>query len=321
MDIGDGGGDGIDSEIDSGSGIGGGCDNGSSEGGETDLEEAFSDAALSDGGYDSSRDESDGGGRVTTHAGGMTVSGRDYATRLCTAFSPATTLEFPENIRIATEIIKKRKGKAPSATKADLRIGSVPAIVKVLSGLRDARKGDLLIRKGASFKRSHVETLLPDYDIAYMFDSASFDVVLGTTRVSRPGKKKVKVVKFDHGKYILGDKTKTQITQSELLKTRCGEGMTLDQDLRRYILKLVTMYIVMKKDVVPYFLSPNSGVDKVGLLWNVNEALEAATENGGIDPVSKMTTAELEAKKVRLDRVQTLSIEIFTKCSAEECLP
>lgn len=150
-----------------------------------------------------------------------------------------------------------------------------------------------------------------------MFNPATINVVLGTTRVSRAGKKKMKVTKFDHGKYILGDKT--EITQSELLESRCGEGVTLDQDLRRYVLQLVTTYVVMKRDVVDYFAASNN--DTVGQRWNDYEAWEGAMANGGIDPESKMTTAELEAKKRRHDRAREHSLKIFTQCSGRISAP
>ncbi|CBJ30663.1 conserved unknown protein [Ectocarpus siliculosus] len=95
---------------------------------------------------------------------------------------------------------------------------------------------DIEIFEGVYHKRTEIRHLRYYYDKSYMFDPKSIGVVFGETSVEIDGG--VHVVKsVDRGKYALEGPDST-ITQWELLNNRCGEGVTLDTDLRRFITHL-----------------------------------------------------------------------------------
>ena len=93
------------------------------------------------------------------------------------------------------------------------------------------------------YKRDELKHLQYYYDLSSMFDPKSIDVDFGKTSVKIDGKVRV-LESVDHGKYTVEGRVET-ITQWELLKNRCGEGVTLDTDLRRFIIHLVGKYISM----------------------------------------------------------------------------
>ncbi|CAM9936733.1 unnamed protein product, partial [Pylaiella littoralis] len=124
-------------------------------------------------------------------------------------------------------------------------------MVRLLGGLcADEGDGDLQIVQGYTTGVTSFRRLLYCYDKSYMFDPKHIGVILGETRGSFGGKVRV-VQSVDHGNYTL-EGHKSTITQWELLETRCDEGVTLDADLRRFILHLVTKYTVMMGSVVPF---------------------------------------------------------------------
>ncbi|CAM9191156.1 unnamed protein product [Ectocarpus sp. 8 AP-2014] len=90
--------------------------------------------------------------------------------------------------------------------------------------------------KGVYYKRTEIRHLRYYYDKSYMFDPKSIGVVFGETSVEIDGGVHV-VNSVDHGKYALEGRDST-ITQWELLNNRCGEGVTLATDLRRFITHL-----------------------------------------------------------------------------------
>ncbi|CAM9537684.1 unnamed protein product, partial [Ectocarpus sp. 8 AP-2014] len=175
-------------------------------------------------------------------------------------------------------------------------------------------EGDIEISDGVYYKRAELRNLQYYYDKSYAFDPKNIDVVLGDTGVKIDGR--IHVVKsVDHGKYTLEGR-ESRITQWELLENRCDEGVTLDTDLRRFILHLVTKYTVMMGSVVPAL----SGV-LTGMLWNPNDAINRANRSGGgTDPESKMKIGELMSIKVRVDTLRDLSLAVFSKIPVEATL-
>lgn len=184
-------------------------------------------------------------------------------------------------------------------------------------GLCEKSSGGLEILNGVSFKRSKLESLKSCYDTSYMFNPENIGVVLGTTEVTIDDM--VHVVKsFDHGKYIVGD-CGLKITQWELLQNRRDRGVTLESDLRRFILHLVSTYTVMMVHVVPFF-SGGSNVT-TGMLWNVDDAVARANMDDRIDPESEVTIAKLDRIKNRVETSRDLSLKIFTTAAVEKTLP
>ncbi|CAN0271956.1 unnamed protein product, partial [Ectocarpus sp. 12 AP-2014] len=175
-------------------------------------------------------------------------------------------------------------------------------------------EGDIEISDGVYYKRAELRNLQFYYDKSYAFDPKNIGVVLGETGVKIDGRTHV-VISVDHGKYTLDGREST-ITQWELLENRCDEGVTLDTDLRRFILHLVTKYTVMMGSVVPAL----SGV-LTGMLWNPNDAINRANRSGDdTDPESNMKTSELMSIKVRVDTLRDLSLAVFTRIPMEATL-
>ncbi|CAM9129776.1 unnamed protein product, partial [Ectocarpus sp. 8 AP-2014] len=88
------------------------------------------------------------------------------------------------------------------------------------------------------------------YDKSTPFDPKDSGVVVRETRANVDGKKTCVVKSFDHGKYTLEGHDKT-LTHWELLRDRCDGGVTLDDDLRRFIIHLVQKRTIMMDSVVP----------------------------------------------------------------------
>ncbi|CAN0170302.1 unnamed protein product, partial [Ectocarpus sp. 12 AP-2014] len=175
-------------------------------------------------------------------------------------------------------------------------------------------EGDIEISDGVYYKRAELRNLQYHYDKSYVFDPKNIGVVLGETGVKIDGRTHV-VKSVDHGKYTLEGREPT-ITQWELLENRCDDGVTLDTDLRRFILHLVTKYTVMMGSVVPAL----SGV-LTGMLCNPNDAIDRANRSGDdTDPESNMKISELMAIKVRVDTLRDLSLAAFTKIPMEATL-
>ena len=193
---------------------------------------------------------------------------------------------------------------------------SIPVMVKLLAdGLRtDQGEGDIDVSDGVYYKRAELRNLQYYYDKSYAFDPENIGVVLGETDVKIDGRIHV-VTSVDHGKYTLEGR-ESRITQWELLENRCDEGLSLDTDLRRFILYLVTKYTVMMGSVVPTL----SGVVS-GMLWNANDVIDRANRSGdGTDPESNTKTSELMSIKVRVDTLRDLSLAVFTKIPMEVTL-
>lgn len=213
---------------------------------------------------------------------------------------------------------EKFEGTCPRASFAPSGITSVPFIAKVLTnGLCEKSSDGLEILNGVYFKPSKLESLKSCYDTPYMFNPENIGVVLGTTEVRIDDK--VHVVKsFDHGSYIVGDRG-LKITQWELLQNRCDQSVTLESDLRRFILHLVSTYTVMMAHVVP-FISGGSNVT-TGMIWNVHDAVARANMDGRIDPESEMTITKLIRIKNRVETLRDLSLNIFTSAAVEDTVP
>ncbi|CAM9207467.1 unnamed protein product, partial [Laminaria digitata] len=316
---GDGDSDGEDSDDDD-------SDSDDSDGGDSDDDDSDSDD--SDGGDsddddDSDSDDSDGGDSWLDAAKSVAksvarVSARMYAKIPTTPHSETSDAFVKDSRRTSKQKSDAREGTAPHAGRALGGIGSVPLIEKLVgAGLRDTCPGDLEINNEVTFNRIALSALKPYYDVAYAFNPADIGVVVGGTKVTWDGvDQTVKI--FDHGKYFLDD-GKSEITQWELLENRCGEGVTLDEDLRRFIRHLVLTDCVMMSQVVPCFTASKNVT--TGITWNANHALERANTNGNIDPKSKMTTTELLLKKKNVDNLRKISLNVFTNCTVADILP
>ena len=215
------------------------------------------------------------------------------------------------------EKAQERDGTFSRAANEPSGNTSIPVMVKLLGdGLcADQGEGDIKISDGVYYKRAELQHLQYYYDKSYAFDPKNIGVIFDESRVRIDGG--VHVVKsVDHGKYTLEGREST-ITQWELLENRCDEGVTLDTDLRRFILHLVTKYTVMMASVVPAL----SGV-LTGMLWNPNDAIDRANGSGDdTDPESNMKTIELMSIKERVDTLRDLSLAVFTKIPMEDTLP
>ncbi|CAM9687905.1 unnamed protein product [Pylaiella littoralis] len=159
--------------------------------------------------------------------------------------------EFMENSREkADQKAEEFEGTCHRAkNEPPYSIASIPLIAKLLAeGLCDECSGSIEFLNGVFFKGSALAMLEPYYNWEYMFDPLSIGVDLGETVVEI--KNKVHVLQsFDHGKYTLTDGT--EISQWGLLKHRKDGGVTLEDDLRRFIIHLVTTDVNMMAHVVP----------------------------------------------------------------------
>lgn len=103
-------------------------------------------------------------------------------------------------------------------------------------------------------------------------------------------------------KYTLADGT--NVSQWELLKHRKGGGVTLEDDLRRFVVHLVTTNVNMMAHVVPLLKQKKSKSVTTYMLWNPSEALKAET--------NKERKVELEQIIKPMDTLRDLMLRIFT---------
>lgn len=317
---GDGGGDtdpdameDSDDEISGGSGVGsGGCGGRGGRGGG------------SGGGRDGRGGRGRGGdrgARKQREGFGKTYYAPAIAAKLCEPWSEESRAFITDRREEAITRAEEKEGTAPRAPSEKSECPSLPLMVKLLGdGLCTEPGADSLeIASGVGFRRSKLPGLRRYFDKQYIFDPSNLGVVLGVMEVVIDGN--VYVVKsFDHGKYSLEGR-ESAITQWELLKGRRDGGVTLEDELRRFIIHLATKYTVMKASVVP-FLSGNSIVTS-GMLWNVDDAIARAKSNPNkIDPESKdMGLDELTEIKRRADTVRDLSLAIFNNIPLKDTLP
>ncbi|CAM9202417.1 unnamed protein product, partial [Ectocarpus sp. 13 AM-2016] len=143
----------------------------------------------------------------------------------------AETKDRRDAARTVHEAKQKKKQEELEAASSTLHVTERQEKVSERNG-----EGDIEISDGVYYKRAELQHLQYYYDKSYAFDPKNIGVIFDESRVSIDGR--VHVVKsVDHGKYTLEGREST-ITQGKLLENRCDEGVTLDTDLRRFILHL-----------------------------------------------------------------------------------
>lgn len=178
---------------------------------------------------------------------------------------------------------------------------------------RDYKK----LPEGEKARYFKMENLKRHYELDYVFNPSDIGVVLGRTKVRSAGRDR-KVVKFDHGEYML--KGGKKVKQWELLENRRGAGVTLEQDLARYIRQLASTHTIAMGQVVPWMTGGDNR--KEGMLLDVSGGLRRARASGDkTDTKSKLKLSELEAIESKTDLVRQFSLEIFTKASVQDLLP
>ena len=241
--------------------------------------------------------------------------------RLFTTPDPGHKASDTERIakkREQSDLAKKHRAKTVStAGRTAYGVGTVPGIAKMLTGLtKEPNNGNLLINEEVYFDRDRLEELKFDFNTAYMFNPIHIGVALKETKVEIDERELV-VSSFDNGKYKLEDGT--EIGQWELLEKRCDGGVTLDDECRRFVRYLVTVYTSMMARGVPF--DRDGGNMSRGMLWNVKDAI-ARLESGYFDvDEDEMDLQELRELEERLVEQRTLILEVFTGMSVEDTLP
>ncbi|CBJ32682.1 conserved unknown protein [Ectocarpus siliculosus] len=163
-------------------------------------------------------------------------------------------------------------------------VETVPGLAKMLTGLtEDPNNDNLLVEDGVYCRRDKLDELESAFSAAYMFNPSHIGVSLNPldplneTKVEIGGRELV-VKSFNTGKYTLEDGT--EIGQWELLETRCGGGVTLDDECRRFVRFLVATYTAMMARGVPF--ERDGGNMSGGMLWNVDDAI-TRLESGSFD--------------------------------------
>lgn len=176
----------------------------------------------------------------------------------------------------------------------------MPKLEVVLRGLTEDSKG-LPLKNGVFFDREQLKHLKEDFNIAYMMDPNHTGDTLGDLAKKREptkvkiGERSVVVKSFDHGECTL-EGVKTKIRQWELLKCKCGGGVTLDDALRRFILHLVSTQTIMKIHGAPFV----RGDKYPEMLWNIRDAITRLEEEEDVElEDGEMDLPELEELKVR----------------------
>lgn len=346
MDIGNGG----DSGSDGGSGGNGGNSGGSNSGGSDDSDSDDSDTGgrvRGSGGRGRGRGGSrggrgrGGGGRVKSTkpaavrqaqlredraAGKVAFTGPHLAMEVTSPALPCLKRFLDNNRTVAADRAEEREGTHGRAKKRPAGIGTPADIANIIDLLSESSKDGIEIMEGLYFPRSKMSSESPEsgalkrlYDLDYVYDPSNIDVKVGETEVYWGGREQ-KVASFGHGKYTLEDE-ETVLTQWELLEARCGDGVTLEQDLARYVRQQGLMHIVTYGQLVPY-LSTNANNTTTGMLLDVDGGLaRAEASSDGVDSTSKLGTDELCAIKSKAGRVLDFSLKIFTRSSVRDILP
>ena len=223
------------------------------------------------------------------------------------------------NRRISDERAEEHRDMAPRTPSKRAGAGTIADAARFLAMLSHTKKDGIEIKEGIYFPRSGLGEIKSQYELDYAFNPSDIEVEVGKTKVTWNGKVK-KVEAFDYGFYILDDKDKSKITQWDVLQNRFGKGVTLEQDIRRYIGQLALTYVVMQTTGVVEI--ENDGNVHDGMMLDVNSALNSAqTSLDGIDPDSQLTREDLLCIKNDVDKVRGFALEIFTSSSVRDILP
>ncbi|CAN0448666.1 unnamed protein product [Pylaiella littoralis] len=288
-------------------------------GGDIPMDIGNSDDGDSGGGDSDSSDGKDGVKitRKRKPAGTASLFGPDLAKGVAAPALPCIGRIIANNRSVSDGRVEQRKGTAPRAPKRPGGVGTVADVAKPLALLSGSSKDGIKIMEGVYFPRKKMGRLKPHYVFDYVYDPSNIGVIVGETEVAWGGTIQ-KVASFDHGVYTLEDKE--TLTQWQLLRNRCGDGVTLEQDLARYIRQLALTYVVMKRHGVPQI--ENDGNMNVGMILDVGGGLAGAeASSDGIDPVSKLGIEELGAIKSKADRALDFALKIFTGSSVRDILP
>lgn len=272
-------------------------------------------------------------------AGGLTrVDSTELGRWLAEPVLPCLEAFIQNNRKISQDRADDHKGTAPQAKRRPGGVGTVADLAgpisllsreskdgfRVFDDLFFARASMKLLRRdykklpeGEKARYFKMENLKRHYELDYVFNPSDIGVVLGRTKVRSAGRDR-KVIKFDHGEYIL--KGGKKVKQWELLENRRGAGVTLEQDLARYIRQLASTHTVAMGQVVPWMTGGENR--KEGMLLDVSGGLRRARASGDkTDTKSKLKLSELEAIESKTDLVRQFSLEIFTKASVQDLLP
>ena len=160
------------------------------------------------------------------------------------------------------------------------------------------------------------------YDLDYVFDPTDIDVVIGQTVVQGVNVRG-KVMAFKSGEYIIqGSKgVQERVKQWDLLENRIGNGVTLEQDLARYIRQLAGAHTITVGQIVP-FISADDKLMTDGMLLDVDGGLSRAkSSSDGTDSTSGLPLRKLDAIKAKMDKVRHFSLKIFTNACVQDLLP
>ncbi|CAN0320630.1 unnamed protein product [Ectocarpus sp. 6 AP-2014] len=198
---------------------------------------------------------------------------------------------FLENNRRASdELVEDRRDTAPRAPNKTAGAGTIADAARFLAMLSHDKKYGIEIKEGVYLPRSSKSEIKSQYELDYAFDPSDIGVEVGKTTVTW-GNKVQTVEAFDYGIYTLGDK-QSKLTQWDVLEDRRGSGVTLEQDLRRYIGQLALTYVVMQSTGVPEI--ENDGNVRDGMMLDVYGGLANAEKNlDGIDRLSQLGREEL----------------------------
>ncbi|CAN0342628.1 unnamed protein product [Pylaiella littoralis] len=226
---------------------------------------------------------------------------------------------FLENNRRASdELVEERRDTAPRAPNEPAGAGTIADAARFLAMLSHDKKDGIEIKEGVYSPRSSKSEIKSQYELDYAFDPSDIGVEVGKTTVTW-GSKVRTVEAFDYGIYTLGDK-KSKLTQWDVLENRRGSGVTLEQDLWRYIGQLALTYVVMQSTGVLEI--ENDGNVHDGMMLDVYGGLANAEKSlDGIDSLSQLGREELLRIKTDTDRVRDFALEIFTRSSVRDILP
>ena len=229
-------------------------------------------------------------------------------------------IEFLENNRRASdELVEERRDTAPRAPNRPAGAGTIADAARFLAILSHDKKDGIKIKEGVYFPRSGKSKIKSQYELDYAFDPSDIGVEVGKTKVT--WKKKVQTIgAFDYGMYTLVGDKESKLTQWDVLENRCEDGVTLEQDLRRYIGQLALTYVLMQSTGVVEI--ENDSCVHTGMMLDVDGGLANVEKSlDGIDRYSQLGREELLRIKSDNDRVRDFAVKIFTRSSVRDILP
>lgn len=262
-------------------------------------------------------------GRVNKPVGQRGLRSTTLAQELEEPILPCLGPFLENNRRASNELVEERNGTAPRTPNKPAGAGTMADAARFLALLSEDKTDGIKIKEGVYFPRSSKSAIESQYGLDYAFNPSDIGVVVGSTTVMWKGKVRP-VEAFDYGWYTLGDKEPTEeptkLTQWQVLENRSGSGVTLEEDLRRYIGQLALTYVVMQTTGVVEI--ENDGNVHDGMMLDVDDALASAEKSpGGIDRHSQLGIDELRRIKKDNDRARDRALEIFTSSSVRDILP